>query len=272
MSTPLPWPPKDTDLDLFVAVKKAGQWATWAIPDAFAIMVCHPETIGFGGRADEWGDWLPNPMMHRPATGPTCLDHGEHPEGLAPSVGGFGMVVMDYDDKRLWSVETQDWMQVLCFPLVDWALRTKQATAPARQLVRPLVNAGYLQQAVWDDGRITPLKLDVPNDVLWVPLWMEKEIRKSGGLAPANNDQVETIVKLPYSIPGWELKTFSCEEMLAGFEHLNEQYPLQKVDLQRWEAWAQFNEHRGLKAWFAQEKMKEKWEDQVSSRSRGPRL
>lgn len=272
MNTPLPWPPKDTDLDLFVAVKKDGQWATWAIPDAFAIMVCHPETIGFNGRADQWGERLPNPMMHRPVIGPTCLTQGEKPDGLAPSAGGFGVVVMDYDAKRLWSIENTQWMKVLSFPLVDWALRTKQATAPARQLVRPLVDAGYLQQAIWHDGRITPLKLKVPKDVLWVPLWMEKEIRKSGGLAPVDNDYVETIVQLPYSIPGWELRTFSCEETLEGFESLNEQYPLSIMDLQRWEAWTQTNEHKGLKAWFAQEKMKEKWESQVPLRSRGPRL
>ena len=245
-TVPKAWPEEETGYRLVVAVRKNKRWATWGLPERAYSFLCHPSVVDFSGQARFWASAVPEKRAVAAGSFPTQpVFMGTTPEGLAP--GDSGLYVVDYDRKVCHAFIEEGGRNPLEFHLVEWGLRTRKSSSLERTWVPPLLRAGFLKQAHWPDGLVTPVPTDLGGDHGWLVHELEKALRKSRGWSalPENGNPLETLVRLPLSIPGWELNAWYSETpshptegVLKGFSRLVEDYGLSETDRQRWADWS----------------------------------
>lgn len=273
-----PWPEKESGHRLVIAVCKNSRWATWGVPDRAYSFLCHPSVLSFKGQARFWGGCVPERRAVAPGSFPARpVLEGLSPEGLAPGDGG--LCVLDYDRKVCHAFVEEAGRNPLEFHLVEWGLRTRKSDSVERDWFIELINAGLLKKAHWPDGLVTDVPTDLGGNHGWLVHELEKALRKSRGwpALPENNNPLETLVRLPLSIPGWELNAWFSETplhpregLLKGFARLIDDYELSLADRQRWTEWADRHQATELTALMRSREMETRFTD-VPRRS-APRL
>ena len=263
MTDLLPWPPSEVSTSLVLAVKKNDRWAIWSVADSMANLLFRPGVFDYQGEASAWMKAIPEQQEHEGRNN-VLLCEGKRPEGLAPGDGG--LLVLDYDQKAYYSCQTLESDTV--FNLASWGNRTRQATSALRAWVRPLIENGYLPVAHWEDGTETPVPDKIPANLLWVPKYLERALRRSRGMSDAGPDFPDSI-ELPLEVPGWSFCSWvrgqTSSPLVETFQTVEQAYGLSDWEKQHWHRWAVENNQPSLAATAKASLLDERWADPEAS-------
>ncbi len=258
-----PWPPSEVKTSLVVAVKKSDRWALWSVTDSMANVLFRPGVFDYQGEALGWINAIPEQQEHE-ARGSVLLGKGERPEGLTP--GDSGLLVLDYDRKAYCSCQTLESDTV--FNLASWGNRTSQATSALRAWVRPLLEHGYLPVAHWEDVTQTPVPDKIPANILWVPKYLERALRRSRGMKDAGPDFPDRI-EMPLEVPGWSFCSWvrgqTSSPLVEVFQAVDRAYGLSGWEKQHWRRWAVENNQPALAAAVQASVLDDRWKSPEAS-------